>query len=111
MVMNTTTIRGMENYSYNRDTKTLYRGHKVVNPIEGVYTMKCKSITWFKSPEQLHEMTIPNHKPLAAKKRVMKRLIDRVGILRDKAEGMLYVDICKKYRCSMSTVSQCGSLS
>ena len=139
MVMNTTTIRNMENYSYDRDTRTLYRGHRRVNPIDGGYILKCREVTWNRTTEEMYEMTKPDHTPLSKLPRkkieidtdgilkslangvsrgltaqrfgVSKSTIQRISlpnsdIRKDRDNGMSYLDLCSKYKCSSTTIAR-----
>lgn len=105
--MNPVTIKGMENYTYNRNTRTLYRGNKLVKPINGEYLMKCGAVTCTKTVEQIHELTKINHKPLSPLRSVYSRFIDKVALAHDKAKGMTHNNLMAKYECSARTVKAC----
>lgn len=105
MVDNTVSIRNMENYSYNRDTRTLYRGHRIVKSVDGGYVLKCKSVTWCRTDEEMHEMTKPDHTPLSKLPR-KKVHIDTDGILRSLLNGVSKGLTAQRFGVSKSTIQR-----
>ena len=103
--MNKTTLMNMENYSYDRDTRLLYRGHRIVKPTNGIYTLKYRKITCTRTAEQIHDMTHVDKRPLTTI-RDMIRTGDEEAIAIDRFNGMKYKDLCEKYHCSESTVAR-----
>jgi hypothetical protein len=101
----TVTLTNMENHSYDRDTRILYRGNKILKPVNGIYTLKYRKITCTRTVEQIHTMTHIDHRPLT-KTSAMIRTGDEEAIAIDRINGMGYKELCEKFHCSESTIAR-----
>ena len=99
-------LKGYENYSYDRGTRTLRRTFSgyVVNHIEGLYRLKKAGVVHTVTAESIHKMTDPNAQANNVRK-CSSSSIDIEGIKKDYLNGVKICVIMTKYDVSRTKVN------